>query len=77
MKTQKKCSQRFGAIGFCLGGHLSFRAALNPQIEAAASFYGTDIHSGTLGTEQPCNTFSRIKDIQGEVQSKSIKSSFV
>ena len=67
MKAQEKCSQKFGAIGFCLGGHLSFRAALNPQIEASASFYGTDIHSGTLGTDQPCDTFSRIKDIQGEV----------
>ena len=67
MKSHEKCSQRFGAIGFCLGGHLSFRAGLNPKIEALASFYGTDIHSGTLGTSQPCDTFSRINEIKGEV----------
>lgn len=67
MKSHEKCSQRFGAIGFCLGGHLAFRSGLNPNIEALASFYGTDIHSGTLGTSQPCDTFSRINEIQGEV----------
>ena len=67
MKTEDTCSQRFGAVGFCLGGHLAFRAALNSRIEAAACFYGTDIHSGTLGTSQPCDTFDRIKEIQGEL----------
>ncbi|MCM8536188.1 MAG: dienelactone hydrolase family protein [Lentisphaeraceae bacterium] len=67
MSTQENCSQKFGSVGFCLGGHLAFRAALNPKIEACASFYGTDIHSGTLGTEQPCNTFARINEIQGEL----------
>lgn len=67
MKSHEKCSQRFGAIGFCLGGHLAFRAGLNPHIEALASFYGTDIHSGTLGVKQPCDTFTRINEIQGEL----------
>jgi carboxymethylenebutenolidase len=67
MKTQEKSSGKFGSIGFCLGGHLAFRAALNPKIAACASFYGTDIHSGTLGTQQPCDTFDRIGDIKGEI----------
>ena len=67
LKTKDYCSQRFGAVGFCLGGHLAFRAALNPQIEATACFYATDIHTGTLGTKQPCDTFDRISEIKGEL----------
>jgi carboxymethylenebutenolidase len=67
MNKQETCSGKFGSIGFCLGGHLAFRAALNPKISACATFYGTDIHSGTLGTSQPCDTFDRITEIQGEV----------
>jgi carboxymethylenebutenolidase len=62
-----RCSQSFGAMGFCLGGHLAFRAGLNPKIKACACFYGTDIHSGTLGTTQPCDTFGRMSEIQGEL----------
>ncbi len=67
MKSEKKCSGKFGSIGFCLGGHLAFRAALNPKVTACATFYGTDIHSGTLGTKQPCDTFDRINEIKGEI----------
>lgn len=67
MKQQDYCSGRFGSIGFCLGGHLAFRAGLNPSIEASACFYATDIHSGTLGKNGECDTFQRIGDIKGEV----------
>ena len=35
--------------GICLGGHLAFRAAMNPDVAAAACFYATDIHTGSLG----------------------------
>jgi carboxymethylenebutenolidase len=67
MKSEPSCSERFGSIGFCLGGHLAFRAALNPAIEATACFYATDIHSGTLGKKGECDTFERINEIKGEV----------
>src|SRR5207302_1939638 len=43
------CNGRLGAMGICLGGHLAFRAALQPEVAAAACFYPTDLHSGTLG----------------------------
>ena len=43
------CTGRLATMGVCLGGHLAYRAALNPQVLAAACFYATDIHSGTLG----------------------------
>ena len=35
---------RYGAIGFCIGGHLAFRAGFEPEVGAAACFYPTDIH---------------------------------
>lgn len=44
-----------GAMGVCLGGHLAFRAALNPAIAAASCFYATDIHSGGVIPAQPGN----------------------
>jgi carboxymethylenebutenolidase len=43
------CTGRLGAVGICIGGHLAFRAAFNPEIRAAACFYATDIHAGSLG----------------------------
>src|SRR5438105_2840330 len=39
-------STKLGAAGFCIGGHLSFRAALQPDVRAAVCFYGTGIHDG-------------------------------
>jgi carboxymethylenebutenolidase len=40
-----------GAIGFCFGGHVAYRAACVLPIAAAASFYGGGIaNSGTDGT---------------------------
>ena len=43
------CNGRLAALGVCLGGHLAYRAALNPEVSAAACFYPTDIHAGSLG----------------------------
>lgn len=45
-----KSGSRIGATGMCLGGHLALRAAFHKDIEAYVSFFGTDIHSSTLGT---------------------------
>jgi carboxymethylenebutenolidase len=61
------CNGRIGAVGICLGGHLSFRAALNPDVRAAACFYGTDLHSGTLGKGQSADTLARAVEIKGEL----------
>jgi carboxymethylenebutenolidase len=67
MKQQPNCNNNFGSIGFCLGGHLAFRAALNKNIKATACFYATDIHSNTLGQKGTCDTFDRISEIKGEL----------
>ena len=39
------------AAGFCFGGHLAFRAALQPDVKATACFYATGIHNGKLGSD--------------------------
>ena len=61
------CSGRIGTVGFCIGGHLAFRAALQPEVSACASFYPTDLHSGTLGEGKKADTLARAREIQGEL----------
>ena len=41
LKSSPHCTGAVGAVGFCLGGGLAFRAALLPSIKAAACWYGT------------------------------------
>jgi carboxymethylenebutenolidase len=57
---------RLGAMGICIGGHLAFRAALDPRVRAAACFYSTDIHSRTLGKGGD-DSLDRAGDIKGEL----------
>jgi carboxymethylenebutenolidase len=40
---------RLLACGWCIGGHLAFRAALEPAIKATACFYATGLQSDTVG----------------------------
>jgi carboxymethylenebutenolidase len=54
-------------MGMCLGGHLAFRAAMHPGVKAAACFYPTDIHSGTLGNGGKDGSLARVGEIQGEL----------
>jgi carboxymethylenebutenolidase len=61
------CSGRLGAMGVCLGGHLALRAALQPDCAAAACFYATDVHSGTLGEGRHDDTLQRVPDARGEL----------
>lgn len=60
LQQHPQCNGRIGATGFCIGGHLAFRAALQPEVLATVAFYGTDIHSGT-------DTLARCGEIRGEV----------
>ena len=41
--------ERLGAVGFCIGGHLAFRAALRPEVKASACIYPTGLQNGKLG----------------------------
>jgi carboxymethylenebutenolidase len=56
-----------GAFGICLGGHLAFRAALHPDVRAAACFYPTDLHTGTLGAGGAADSLARAGEIRGEL----------
>ncbi|WP_445945180.1 dienelactone hydrolase family protein [Shewanella sp.] len=65
--SQTFCSNKVGAIGVCIGGHLAYRAALNADVSAAFCLYPTDIHSGHLPSQVGNDSLSRTKDIHGEL----------
>jgi carboxymethylenebutenolidase len=67
LKSRADCTGRLGAMGICLGGHLAFRAAMNPEVLATACFYATDIHSSTLGKGKNDNSLQRAGEIKGEL----------
>jgi carboxymethylenebutenolidase len=56
-----------GTWGFCLGGHLAFRAALDPRVAASACFYATDLHTATLGHGKKDDTLARVKESNAEL----------
>lgn len=39
------------AVGFCIGGHLAFRAAFDPRVLATVCFYPTGLQNGALGAD--------------------------
>ncbi len=59
------CTGQLATMGVCLGGHLALRAALNPAVRAAACFYATDIHTGTLGAGGD-DTIARLTNLRAE-----------
>jgi carboxymethylenebutenolidase len=67
LKSHAACTGKLGALGICIGGHLSFRAAAkNPDVRAAVCFYATDVHKGSL-SKTGDDTLASAKDIQGEL----------
>lgn len=58
--------EKIGSMGFCIGGHLAFRAALQKDVKTAVCCYPTGIHSGKLG-KGVADTLQRMKEIKGEV----------
>ena len=54
------------ASGFCYGGHLAFRAALDVDVKGTACFYGTGIHADRLGGG-PVDSLARSRDIKGSL----------
>src|SRR5580692_11012861 len=58
---------QLGAMGFCIGGHLAFRAALDPRVRATVCFYGTGIHDGRLGQDADAGSLASAGDIQGNL----------
>ncbi|OQR81799.1 Voltage-gated Ion Channel (VIC) Superfamily [Thraustotheca clavata] len=68
-KTQPWCNGIFGAMGFCLGGHLAFRAAQQPEIVATACMYATDLHTQVIPSAPGNHSMhpNRLAMIRGEL----------
>jgi carboxymethylenebutenolidase len=55
------------ATGFCIGGHLAFRAAFDQRISATVCFYPTGVHNGSLGADTDAGSLARARDIRGRL----------
>jgi carboxymethylenebutenolidase len=64
LNQQRFFAHKVFSMGVCIGGHLAFRAALNPEISGAFCLYPTDIHSNTLPCTADNDSLSRSGDIQ-------------
>jgi carboxymethylenebutenolidase len=53
--------------GFCIGGHLAFRGALQPDVRATVCFYPTGVHDGRLGKDDDAGSLARAGEIRGEL----------
>ncbi len=67
LKSHPACTGRLGVMGICIGGHLSFRAAMNADVLAGVCFYATDIHKRGLAKGKCDNSLDRMKDIRSEM----------
>ena len=65
--SQAYCNGKVGSMGVCIGGHLAFRAALNPRVDGAFCLYPTDIHSNTLPCAHGNDSLSQCPKIQAEL----------
>jgi carboxymethylenebutenolidase len=55
------------AVGFCLGGHLAFRAAFDPRVAATVCFYPTGLHDGALGADADAGSLAQADNIRGRL----------
>jgi carboxymethylenebutenolidase len=67
LKSRSDCTGHLGVMGICIGGHLAFRAAMNPDVLAAVCFYATDIHKHSLGKGMNDDSLQRTGEIKGEL----------
>ncbi|MSQ69745.1 MAG: dienelactone hydrolase family protein [Betaproteobacteria bacterium] len=67
LKDSPYCSGKLGVMGICVGGHLAFRAAMNPQVLAGTCFYATDIHKRGLGKGMRDDSLERVGELEGEM----------
>jgi carboxymethylenebutenolidase len=55
------------AVGFCIGGHLAFRAAFDRRITATVCFYPTGLHNGALGADSDAGSLAAADTIGGRL----------
>ena len=56
-----------GVSGFCIGGHLTVRAALQPDVRAGVAFYPTGLHEDSLGGSRGVDSLARVGEIRGDL----------
>ena len=66
-KHPKVAPGKIGVVGFCIGGHLAFRAAFQPDVRATVCYYATGIHDGKLGQDADAGSLARATQIRGEL----------
>jgi carboxymethylenebutenolidase len=64
--AQRPGVERLAAVGFCIGGHLAFRAAFDPRVGATVCFYPTGLQDGKLGADT-ADSLSRAGDVAGRL----------
>ena len=57
---------KLGAMGFCIGGHVTYLTACETEVKAAASFYGGGI-AGDKGLGGAPSTIGRTSNISGRI----------
>jgi carboxymethylenebutenolidase len=67
LQSHPRCTGTSGVMGICIGGHLAFRAGMNPEVRATACFYATDIHKRGLGKGLNDDSLDRVGEITGEL----------
>lgn len=65
-KEETVIPDKIGTIGFCIGGHLAFRAAFNDAVKASVCCYPTGIHNGKLG-KGTADTLERMAELKGKL----------
>jgi carboxymethylenebutenolidase len=66
LQLRDDCDGTLLTLGVCIGGHLAFRAALDHRVRAAACFYATDMHQGSLGLGGD-DSLARAGEVRGEL----------
>ena len=66
LRERKDVTGKVGAMGFCIGGHMTYLTACETDVAAAASFYGGGI-AGAKGPGGDASTLSRTGQIGGRI----------
>lgn len=66
LRGRPDTTDRIGAMGFCIGGHMTYLTACETDVAAAASFYGGGI-AAKQGMGGKPSTIGRTKKIRGRI----------